>query len=63
MVNRVMPGATLQQVFWEIPFCMLGFLIMQERRQAGVQGIGRPEKSEELWKAFQKKMAEMKKDN
>lgn len=31
---------------------MLGFLVMQERRAAGIKGIGRPEKSKRLWDAW-----------
>jgi hypothetical protein len=49
-----MPGAGLREILWETPYCLLGFLVMQERRMAGVKGIGRPEKSRRLWDAWKK---------
>lgn len=58
MAARVIPGASLHEILWEIPYCMLGFLVMQERRAAGVKGIGRPEKSDKLWTAWKKMQSE-----
>jgi hypothetical protein len=52
LAARVIPGASLHELLWELPYCLLGFLVMQERRAAGVKGIGRPEKSEKLWRAW-----------
>lgn len=60
LVARVMPGLGMREIMWDIPFCLVGFLIMQERRLAGVKGIGRPEKSRKLWAAWKKIRSEGK---
>lgn len=43
---------TLQDVFWHIPLVTLGYLAVQAGRKAGIKGISRMEKSNELWKEF-----------
>lgn len=58
LAARVVPGLGLGEILWEVPFCMLGFLVMQERRMAGVKGIGRPEKSRKLWEAWKRQRSE-----
>lgn len=58
LAAKVVPGASQQEILWETPYCMLGFLVMQERRAAGIKGIGRPEKSEKLWDAWKKMRSE-----
>jgi len=58
LAAKVVPGASQHEILWETPYCMLGFLVMQERRMAGVKGIGRPEKSKKLWDAWKKQRSE-----
>lgn len=58
LVARVMPGTKMREILWGMPLCQVGFLVMQERRMAGVKGIGRPEKSQKLWAAFKKQRSE-----
>lgn len=58
LAAKVVPGASQQEILWETPYCMLGFLVMQERRAAGIKGIGRPEKSKRLWDAWKKQRSE-----
>ena len=54
MAAKVVPGAGIRELMWETPFSLLGFLVMQERRMAGVKGIGRPEKSQRLWSTWKR---------
>lgn len=58
LAAKVVPGASQHEILWETPYCMLGFLVMQERRMAGVKGIGRPEKSQKLWDEWKKLRSE-----
>jgi len=58
LAAKVIPGASLHEILWETPYCMLGFLVMQERRMAGIKGIGRPEKSRKLWEEWKKQRSE-----
>ncbi|MDD3154932.1 MAG: hypothetical protein PHS41_08690 [Victivallaceae bacterium] len=39
-------------MLWDWPYSLLSFFVMQERRDAGVKGIARKEKSDALWRAF-----------
>lgn len=50
-----MSSVTLHDVFWEIPLVTLGYLTVQAGRKAGIKGIGRMEKSTELWQVFRQK--------
>jgi len=54
------PGLTVEKALWEMPFCMLGFLVMQAMRKRGVKGIGRPEISRQIWENFQKEQKNKK---
>lgn len=61
LAAQTLPGVGWWEMFWEVPFALLGFLVMQERRQAGVKGIGRPEKSDKLWREWKKTRPELTK--
>lgn len=47
-----MPSVTPYQAMWELPFVTVSYYVVQAMRKAGVKGIGRPEKSQKLWRRF-----------
>lgn len=53
LLARALPSATLHEIFWRMPYCTAGFLVMQLMRSLGVKGISRPEEDAALWAEFQ----------
>lgn len=54
MVCSVVPSLTIFDVYWRVPYAMLGFLYMQAARRAGIKDIARPEKDVRIWRAWKK---------
>ncbi len=54
MAARALPSLGHEEAIWGMPFCMLGFYVMQAQRLAGVKGIGRKDKSRKIWEAWQR---------
>ncbi len=50
---RALPGASVRELLWEVPLCLIGWLIVQTRRADGERGLTRPEFDEELWAEYQ----------
>ncbi len=49
---RAVPGASARELMWELPLCMIGWLIVQQRRSDGERGLTRPELDDELWAKY-----------
>lgn len=49
---RALPGASVRELLWEVPLCLVGWLIVQARRADGERGLTRPEFDEELWAEY-----------
>ncbi|MBR2364163.1 MAG: hypothetical protein IKA79_03080, partial [Lentisphaeria bacterium] len=59
-VQADIPSLTPGKILWELPYALLGFLLIYEARKNHVEGIGREKTSRLIWELFSRKMKERK---
>ena len=52
-LTAVIPGLSIEELYWKLPVVTTGFLMVQTARKNGLAGISRDETSQKLWQRFQ----------
>ena len=57
LTGNILPAVSFDEILWQIPYVLLGYLFLRESRRAGLEGIGRMQTSERLWELFSRHIA------